>query len=198
MNILEIVQTVSQQYGLHPDDIHEDTRRQDILIARQVCMYLAHKYTLLSTTKIGLAIGNKNHSTVIHAYKTIQNRLDVEKAFRKQVESIEEIIKSGMDKKKVYISGMISGMPLQYVKEKFSNAAIDLKKAGYVPINPLDNGLDEKETWGNHMKADLKLMLDCDMVYLLPDWMNSKGATIEKNLAEALGIKCITKIECYG
>ena len=100
-----------------------------------------------------------------------------------------------MDKKKVYISGMISGMSLQSVKAKFSSAANELKKAGHAPINPLDNGLDENETWSNHMKADLKLMLDCDMVYLLPDWIHSKGATIEKELAEALGIECVTEIK---
>ena len=93
---------------------------------------------------------------------------------------------------------MIAGLPLHEAKERFFNAAIELDKAGYIPINPFNNGLGELATWNDHMKADLKLMLDCDMVYLLPDWMDSKGATIEKNLAEALGIKCITKIECYG
>lgn len=93
--------------------------------------------------------------------------------------------------KKVYISGRITGKPLHEAKEVFSKAATDLKKRGYIPINPFENGVDEDASWNEHMKADIKLMLDCDMVLLLPDWKHSKGANIEKDLADVLGIKCI-------
>lgn len=66
-----------------------------------------------------------------------------------------------------------------------------IEQAGYVPVNPLCNGLPASATWEDHMKVDIKLMLDCDVVYLLPGWEDSKGARIEKELADVLGIPCI-------
>lgn len=41
------------------------------------------------------------------------------------------------------------------------------------------------------MKADIKLLMDCDAIYLLKGWEDSKGARIEKELAESLGYRII-------
>lgn len=195
--ILRIIRMVSRQYCDHPDEIYQNTRRRHIVIARQICMYLANKYTLLSATEIGREIGGKTHSTVIHACRTVKNRMQTERDFRYEITRMEETIQSRyreMYKAKVYISGKISGLPLPQVKQKFAHAAAQIKKAGYVAVNPVDNGLSEHAAWSDHMRADIKLMLDCDIVYLLPDWTHSKGAVIEKKLAEALGIKCVATI----
>jgi hypothetical protein len=87
--------------------------------------------------------------------------------------------------KKVYISGPISGIPNGNVGA-FIDAYNALKVAGYDPVNPYNNGLPGHATWHEHMRADIRMLLDCDGVALLPGWYNSKGAQIERQLAYSL------------
>ena len=70
------------------------SRKQGIVLARQVAMYLTQKYTNLSSSQIGVIIGRRDHSTVLHACSTIERRISVDKNFRAEVENIErEILK---------------------------------------------------------------------------------------------------------
>ena len=92
---------------------------------------------------------------------------------------------------KVYISGPISGLPYEEVEKAFNDAEIRLKDKGHEVVNPLNNGLPRESTWNEHMRADLKLLLDCDAIYMLDGWTNSKGAEIEYDLAIDLGFKLI-------
>lgn len=92
---------------------------------------------------------------------------------------------------KVYISGPITGLPLETVYNNFTNAEVQLLEQGYEVVNPLNNGLPTNATWNEHMRADLKLLLDCDAIYMLDGWTNSKGAEIEFNLAFDLRINII-------
>ena len=92
---------------------------------------------------------------------------------------------------KVYISGPISGLPYEEVEKAFNEAEIRLQEQGYEVVNPLNNGLPRESTWNDHMRADLKLLLDCDAIYMLDGWTNSKGAEIEFNLAFDLRINII-------
>lgn len=52
-------------------------------------MYLAKKHTETSSSKIGQLIGNKDHATVLHAYKTVKDQLEVDKEFKAEIEEIE-------------------------------------------------------------------------------------------------------------
>lgn len=88
---------------------------------------------------------------------------------------------------KIYISGKISGLPLDEVRAKFEWAAYQIKSFGHEAMNPLNNGLDPSEHWNKHMIADIALLLECDAIFLLPDWMNSRGARIELNIAQECG-----------
>lgn len=92
---------------------------------------------------------------------------------------------------KVYISGPITGLPYKEVEKAFSKAEIRLKEQEYEVVNPLNNGLPRESTWNEHMRADLKLLLDCDAIYMLDGLDNSKGAQIELKLAFDLCIKAI-------
>lgn len=89
--------------------------------------------------------------------------------------------------KKIYISGKITGDPL--FKKKFANAAALITAAGYTPINPAAVELEDGATWADYMRQDIKLLCDCDGVYMLENWQESKGAKIEHQLAQDLGIK---------
>lgn len=94
-------------------------------------------------------------------------------------------------KKKVYISGPISGFDMEERKEAFKKAEKILKRKGFIPVNPLENGLDEKEPWILHMKADIKMLLECDAIYLMTGWRYSRGCRIEYNIAVNIGFKLI-------
>lgn len=85
--------------------------------------------------------------------------------------------------KKIYISGPISGLPLETVCNNFTNAEVQLSEQGYEVVNPLNNGLPTNAIWEEHMRADLKLLLDCDAIYMLEGWEKSRGARIEYALA---------------
>lgn len=93
-----------------------------------------------------------------------------------------------MKRGKVYISGPISGIDFGN-RFAFSCARSALELCGYEVIDPSEVQLSDAATWADYMKADLKLLLDCDYIYMLEGWENSKGARLERELAENLGIE---------
>ena len=71
--INEIIYITEKYFNLKPGQIHLKTREPKILQVRQVAHYFARKYTKLSYAKIGAKIGNKDHATVLHSIKVINN-----------------------------------------------------------------------------------------------------------------------------
>lgn len=94
---------------------------------------------------------------------------------------------------KWYISGKITGSPANNVVEKFARAEEQVKAFGHEPISPLNNGLGMEEDWNEHILADIKLLLECDAIYLLKDWQDSKGARIECFVAQECGLEIINQ-----
>ncbi len=101
------------------------------------------------------------------------------------------IIEAAPQRKKVYISGQISGQPIDSVREKFERAERRIKAMGSEPVNPMKNGLPENAPWELHMALDIVLLMGCESIYLLPDWEHSRGATLEKTIAELTGKQLI-------
>lgn len=93
-----------------------------------------------------------------------------------------------MKKYKIYISGQITGLPKEEYTALFNDAEEKLHAKGYRVINPLRNGLADNERWQEQMKADIRLLLDCDAIYMLPNWECSRGATLERGIAEQVGL----------
>lgn len=91
--------------------------------------------------------------------------------------------------KRVYISGPISGYDLAERKDTFERAAKRFRMQGYLVSNPFNSGVPEEASWQEHMKADIAMLMQCDIIYMLSGWHTSRGATIERNLAEEVGIK---------
>lgn len=97
-----------------------------------------------------------------------------------------------LDKKpKVYISGRITGLSEEVYKNNFNSVELYLTGLGYDVINPVSYTPIENGTWEDYMKRDLKLLLDCDYIYLLEGWQDSDGASLEYTVAETLGIKVL-------
>ncbi|MGN0875359.1 MAG: DUF4406 domain-containing protein [Akkermansia sp.] len=94
-------------------------------------------------------------------------------------------------KKKVYISGPITGYNLHERRHTFNQAANLLRSQGHQPVNPFDNGLDPSCDYSDHMRADLRLLLDCDAILQLPDWQMSAGAQLEHEVAHACRLEIL-------
>lgn len=84
-----------------------------------------------------------------------------------------------MNIRKIYISGKITGLPIGEVIAKFRTAEGKIRRFGFEPISPLDNGLPRDAEWADQMGKDIALLLRSDAIYMLPDWQQSEGAMIE-------------------
>jgi len=92
--------------------------------------------------------------------------------------------------KKVYIAGKISGIE-EEAFELFGNAEQLLIKKGFEVVNPMKLPHNHDRTWESYMKECLTEMMKCEYIYPLSNYLESRGATIEVNLAKELGIACI-------
>ena len=87
-----IQKVVCDYFGLPLEAINSKTRKREIVQARQLAMYFSKKMTKASLATIGLHCGNKDHATVLHACRTVNNLIDTDKQFRKYVEELDKKI----------------------------------------------------------------------------------------------------------
>jgi len=88
-----IQKVVCDYFGLPLESINSKTRKREIVQARQLAMYFSKKHTKSSLATIGLHCGNKDHATVLHACRTVNNLLETDKRFRVYVEEIDKKLK---------------------------------------------------------------------------------------------------------
>lgn len=97
---------------------------------------------------------------------------------------------------KVYIAGPMTGIP-QFNYPAFNEAARELRAHGHevvspaelMDVNEAELWEDKEALWKHCMRADLaKLVSECDRIVLLPGWEGSRGAKLERTVAEALGM----------
>ena len=89
----KIQNTVSGYFNIDLKDIHSKSRKQEIVKARQVAMFLCKKHTNYSFSHIGSIVGKRDHATVLHACRTIRDQIDVDKSFRSEMNEIEDLLK---------------------------------------------------------------------------------------------------------
>ncbi|WP_267739875.1 chromosomal replication initiator protein DnaA [Myroides injenensis] len=83
-----IQKVVSEYFQIDTDTLRSKTRKRNIAQARQLAMYFAKKYTKSSLASIGSQIGGRDHATVLHACKTIDNLIDTDKEFKRYHDDI--------------------------------------------------------------------------------------------------------------
>jgi len=93
LSIDYIQKVVSDYFNIPVDLMHSKTRKREIVQARQISMYFSKNLTKSSLALIGSQIGGKDHATVLHACKTVNNLLDTDKRFRLYIEEIEKKLK---------------------------------------------------------------------------------------------------------
>lgn len=88
-----IQKVVCNYFNIPVDMLQSRTRKREIVQARQVAMFFSKSLTKSSLATIGSQIGGKDHATVLHACKTVNNLLDTDKHFKNQIEDIEKKLK---------------------------------------------------------------------------------------------------------
>ena len=93
LTIDDIVETVCHHYNVTVTAVNSKSRKRDYVMARQVTMYLAQKYTKMPASRIGKLVGNRDHSTVIHSCTKVEERLKIDAGFSDELVSIENGLK---------------------------------------------------------------------------------------------------------
>ncbi len=88
-----IQKVVCNYFDIGIDAVQSKTRKREIVQARQVAMFFSKSLTKSSLATIGSQIGGKDHATVLHACKTVNNLYDTDKHFKSQIEDIEKKLK---------------------------------------------------------------------------------------------------------
>ncbi|WP_409047749.1 chromosomal replication initiator protein DnaA [Microbacterium sp. HA-8] len=88
----DIITATAQYFKLTVDDLYGSSRSQAVATARQIAMYLCRERTSLSLPKIGQLFGNRDHTTVMYAYKKISDLMKERRSLYNQVTEITTMI----------------------------------------------------------------------------------------------------------
>ncbi len=88
-----IKKVVSKYFDMDVATLQSKTRKRHIVQARQIAMYFAKKMTKNSLANIGNKIGQRDHATVLHACKTVDNLCATDKQFRQYIEDLTKKLK---------------------------------------------------------------------------------------------------------
>ncbi len=94
ITIDDIQKKVCGYYNITLESLQSKSRKRQIVQARQIAMYFSKVLTNSSLSTIGAKIGRRDHATVLHACKTVQNLADIDKEFKGQLEEIERKLKN--------------------------------------------------------------------------------------------------------
>lgn len=89
---------------------------------------------------------------------------------------------------RIYISGKVTGLPVTDARRKFADVRDFLESIGFEVVNPMEDGLPDDAAWEQHMVKDIEMLFTCDAIYLMSDWVESKGASIEHDIAKRMGL----------
>ena len=92
MTIDQIQRLVCEYFIIEEDLVRAKTRKREVVQARQVAMYFCKKLTQHSLKTIGLHFGGRDHSTGIHANKSVENQMDTDPKFKEIIEEISNKI----------------------------------------------------------------------------------------------------------
>lgn len=93
LTVDDILDCVCRHYEVTPNAVKGKSRKREVVVPRQLAMYLANKYTNIPATRIGKLIGNRDHSTVLHSISKVETQLSTDKLFAAETEKIEKSLK---------------------------------------------------------------------------------------------------------
>ena len=87
-----ITSVVSEHYGVPKEQILGEKRLKEIVLPRQIVMYLSKELTSLNWNSIGEKLGGKDRTTVMHGYEKIASDINEDENLKKQIEAIKKKI----------------------------------------------------------------------------------------------------------
>ncbi|MDR1984887.1 MAG: chromosomal replication initiator protein DnaA [Prevotellaceae bacterium] len=96
VSVDKIKRTVCDYFGLSLDAIYSKTRKREIVQARQIAMYFSRSMTKYALATIGAEIGGKDHATVLHACKTVEDLYATDRSFKQHMIEIEKRINNSL------------------------------------------------------------------------------------------------------
>lgn len=87
-----ITKSVCEYFSVQENKVREKNRKQEVVFARQIAMYLSKELTQSSLKTIGLHFGGRDHSTVIHAYNSVEEDMKKDTQLKETIESIKNKI----------------------------------------------------------------------------------------------------------
>ena len=94
VDIDSIQSSVANFYNIKPNELKSQKRNKKLAIPRQIAMYLSRELTNASLPEIGAKFGGKNHSTVIHAIRKVEDMIKNDPKIRKDIELLKNRITS--------------------------------------------------------------------------------------------------------
>ena len=92
VNVEAVIKTVSGYFNLKPTDITGSARRRDIMVPRQIAIYLTRELTQMSLPQIGVAFGNRDHSTILHSINQITRSIVESSEVSNQVNDLRQMV----------------------------------------------------------------------------------------------------------
>ena len=89
IEVNEVQKTVSKYYGITVSDLVSNSRKQHLVKARQMAIYLCHEMTSLSLAKIGQNFGNRDHSTVLYSCEKLKGLISTNGEIKNDIENIK-------------------------------------------------------------------------------------------------------------
>jgi chromosomal replication initiator protein len=94
VTLQQIIDAVTQYYNVRLADLQSRRRHKSVTEPRQVCMWLARKRTRFSLEEIGGYFGGRDHTTVMHSIRTVDDRMSTDRTFAREVEQLDGQIAS--------------------------------------------------------------------------------------------------------
>jgi len=88
ISVNQVQKAVTDYYTIKINSLLSKKRTKDVVLARQVAIYLSRELTDLSLASIGEAFGRRDHTTIIHSYTKIKNKIKKDKSFKKIIDNL--------------------------------------------------------------------------------------------------------------
>ena len=93
LTVDEIVEKVCDYYHVSAEEVGGKSRKRNLVVARQVSMYLAQKHTRMPAARIGKLIAGRDHSTVLHSCEKVEEKIKTDNKFSEEIANIENSFK---------------------------------------------------------------------------------------------------------
>jgi len=95
ISISQVQKVVTDYYTIKVTSLLSKKRTKDVVLARQVAIYLSRELTDMSLASIGEAFGRRDHTTILHSYAKIKNKIEKDKSFKGVIKNLILSIKNG-------------------------------------------------------------------------------------------------------